>query len=166
MSIDIAQEVAAMQRMPIAELREKYERVFGETTTTRHAHCLARRIAWRLQANELGGLSERARQRATELADEAELRLTAPKAVAPPPAGSQTVTRATPAAIRDAETELPVGTPLERMYKGNRIVVVIAKNGVRWNGEHYRSLTAVARAVTGSHWNGRAFFGLAGRAEA
>ena len=134
MSIDIAQEVAAMQRMPIAELREKYERVFGETTTTRHAHCLARRIAWRLQANELGGLSERARQRATELADEAELRLTAPKATAPPAADGQAVTRAAPAAIRGAPGEPAVGEKLVRLYKGQPIVVTIAENGVRYVG--------------------------------
>ena len=47
MSITIDNEVAAMRRMSIGELREKHERVFGETTTTRHAACLIRRIAWR-----------------------------------------------------------------------------------------------------------------------
>ncbi len=164
MSIDIEHEVAAMGRMSIAELREKYERVFGETTTTRHAPCLVRRIAWRLQANELGGLSERARLRAQELANEAELRLTAPKAAAPPPADGKTVTRAAPAAIRDAGEEPVVDEHFERLYKGRKIVAVIAKNGVRCEGKLYRSLTAVAKAVTGSHWNGKAFFRRAGRA--
>ena len=84
MNLNIEQEVAAMRRMSITELREKYESVFGETTTTRHAPCLIRRIAWRMQANELGGLSERARQRARNLADEANLRMTAPKPPGPP----------------------------------------------------------------------------------
>ena len=160
MSIDIEHEVAAMGRMSIAELRERYERVFGETTTTRHAPCLVRRIAWRLQANELGGLSERARQRAQELANDAELRLTAPKAAAPPASDGQTVTRAAPAAIRDAGDAPVVGERFERLYKGQKIVAVIAKNGVRWEGRLYRSLTAVAKAVTGNHWNGFHFFGL------
>jgi hypothetical protein len=163
MSIDIEQKVAAMQRMPIAELRAQYERVFGETTTTRHAPCLLRRIAWRLQANVQGGLSEHARQRAHELANEAELRLTAPRPRSPA-ADGETVTIPAPAAIRDAETDPTVGTQLERLYKGQKIVVTIAENGVRWNGELYRSLTAVARAVTGDHWNGKAFFGLTRRA--
>ena len=159
MKIDIDHEVAAMRRMPIGELREKYERVFGETTTTRHAPCLIRRIAWRIQANELGGLSERARQRALDLADEADLRMTAPK-TAPPPCDGETVTIPAPPAIRDAEDEPTVGATLVRRYKGEDIVVTIAENGVRWQGELYNSLTAVAEAVTGSHWNGRRFFKL------
>ena len=149
-----------MRRMSISELREKYERVFGETTTTRHAPCLIRRIIWRMQANELGGLSERARNRALELADEADLRMTAPKSPAPTSESEETVTRPAPTAIRDAEDEPTVGTQLVRRYKGKDIVVTIAENGVRWKGELYSSLTAVAEAVTGSHWNGKAFFGL------
>ncbi len=166
MSIDIDQEVAAMQRLSIGELREKYERVFGETTTTRHAECLIRRIAWRLQANAQGALTERARQRALELADEAELRLTAPRTVAPPPVDGETVTRPAPATLCQTDDELAVGAQFERLYKGQKIVVTIADNGVRWKGDLYRSLTAVARAVTGSHWNGRVFFGLPRRADA
>ncbi|MBN1772904.1 MAG: DUF2924 domain-containing protein, partial [Deltaproteobacteria bacterium] len=134
MSIDIDQEVAAMQRLSIGELREKYERVFGETTTTRHAECLIRRIAWRLQANEQGALTERARQRAIELADEAELRLTAPRTSAPPPVDGETVTRPVPEALRQADDELAVGAQFERLYKGQKIVVTIAANGVRWKG--------------------------------
>jgi hypothetical protein len=51
-----------------------------------------------------------------------------------------------------------------RRYKGKDIVVTIAENGVRWKGDLYSSLTAVAEAVTGSHWNGKAFFGLTRRA--
>ncbi|MBT4817684.1 MAG: DUF2924 domain-containing protein, partial [Lentisphaerae bacterium] len=131
---------------------------------TRHAACLIRRIAWRMQANELGGLSELARQRALDLADEAELRMTAPSPAPPPPASGETVTRCAPAAIRDAEDEPTVGTELVRRYKGKDIVVTIVENGVRWKGEFYSSLTAVAEAVTGSHWNGKAFFGLTRRA--
>jgi hypothetical protein len=162
MSIDIDNEVAAMGWMSIGELREKYERVFGETTRTRHAACLIRRIAWRMQANELGGLSERARQRALDLADEADLRMTAPSP-APPPANGRTVSHPAPAPIRNAVDEPTVGTQLVRRYKGQDIVVTIAENGVRWKGELYNSLTAVAEAVTGSHWNGKAFFKLTRR---
>ena len=163
MTLDITREVAAMQRMTIGDLRAQYERVFGEPTANRHAACLIRRIAWRLQANQLGGLSARARQRATELADEADLRLTAPR-TPPPPADGATVVREAPPALRDADDEPAVGTQLTRRYKGQQIVVTITANGVRWNGELYRSLSAVARAVTGDHWNGKAFFGLKRRA--
>ena len=163
MNLNIDTEVAAMQRMSIAELRERYERVFGETTTTRHAPCLIRRIAWRMQANARGGLSFRARRRVEELANEADLRLSAPKP--PPPGNGQVVKLAVPAAIRDAADELAVGTQIERLYKGQKIVATIVENGVRWNGDLYNSLSAVAKAVTGSHWNGKAFFGLTGRAK-
>ncbi len=64
MGMSIAKEVAAMQRMTVAELRAKYAEVFGEETRCRHKDYLLRRIAWRLQANAEGGLSERARRRA------------------------------------------------------------------------------------------------------
>ena len=65
-----------------------------------------------------------------------------------------------PAGIKESRSEPVPGTQLERMYKGQKIVVTIMENGVRWNGELYRSLSAVAKAVTGSHWNGKAFFGM------
>ena len=163
MNLDIDHEVAVMRQMSIGELREKYECVFGETTTSRHPSCLIRRIAWRMQANEQGGISCRARRRVEELANEADLRMTAPK---PPPSGNgETVTHPAPAAILEAEDEPTVGTKLVRQYKGQEYVVTIAKNGVRWEGTLYRSLSAVAKAITGSHWNGRAFFGLTGRAK-
>lgn len=163
MSSSIDREVAAMSRMSIGELREKYERVFGEATTNRHAECLIRRIAWRLQANAQGGLSERARRQAEALADEALLRQTAPRQGAAPAAG-HTVTVPVPPTLRSMGEEPAVGTQLVREYKGRRIVVTITANGVRWEGELYRSLSAVAKAVTGDHWNGKAFFGLTRRA--
>ena len=78
MSANIGLEVAAMRRMSLNELREKYAEVFGEATQSRHKQYLLRRIAWQLQANAEGGLSERARQRAKELAKGADVRLTAP----------------------------------------------------------------------------------------
>jgi hypothetical protein len=158
MSLDISQEVAAMRRMPIGDLREVYERVFGETTTVRHAQCLVKRIAWRMQANQLGGISLRAQRRVEELANEADLRLNAPRR--PLSDEGKTVTRTIPSVIREAEDELAVGAQIERHYKGKTIVATIVENGVRWNGDLYGSLSAVAKAVTGSHWNGRAFFGL------
>jgi hypothetical protein len=116
-----------------------------------------------MQANEQGGISCRARRRVEELANEADLRMTAPK---PPPSGNgEKVTRPAPDAILEAEDEPAVGTKLVRQYKGQEYVVTIAKNGVRWEGTLYPSLSALAKAITGSHWNGRAFFGLTGRAK-
>jgi len=85
--------------------------------------------------------------------------MTAPKAK-PISDNAQTVTRTLPAAITTKQSELVAGTQLERMYRGQKIVATIVENGVRWNGDLYNSLSAVAKAVTGNHWNGRLFFGL------
>ena len=158
MTIDIERERAELEGLCIGDLRLRYEQVFGEVSTSRHRHYLIKRILWGIQANAYGGLSDAALARAKELADTAQLRLTAP---ANPPLGhGQMITLLAPAGIRESNSEPVPGTQLERMYKGQKIVVTIMENGVRWNGELYRSLSAVAKAVTGSHWNGKAFFGM------
>ncbi len=79
MDLNIGKEVAAMKRMTVNELRGKYAEVFGEGTNARHKEWLVRRIAWRMQALAEGDISERARQRAAELANDADLRTTIPK---------------------------------------------------------------------------------------
>jgi hypothetical protein len=59
------------------------------------------------------------------------------------------------------DERLPIpGTVLTRQYKGHKIVVTVLENGFEYEGEVYRSLSAVAKAVTGSHWSGNLFFGL------
>ena len=148
-----------LTQLSIGELRLEYEKVCGELTTSRHAKHIIKRILWQMQANLYGGLSEESLKRAKELADPTQLRMTAPKAK-PISDNAQTVTRTLPATITATQSELVAGTQLERMYRGQKIVATIVENGVRWNGELYNSLSAVAKAVTGNHWNGRLFFGL------
>jgi hypothetical protein len=80
MTPKVAQQVEALGDMTIAELRERYAEVFGEVTRSSHKDFLRKRIAWRMQANEEGGLSARALSRAKELANDADLRLLAPAA--------------------------------------------------------------------------------------
>ena len=65
--------------MTVGQLKEKYREVFGEASRSNHKQFLFRRIAWRIQANAYGGLSERARRRALEIANDADLRIRAPK---------------------------------------------------------------------------------------
>jgi hypothetical protein len=79
MTLNIEKELAVMRRMTVNELQTKFAEVFGEATRGRNKQWLIKRIAWRLQANQEGGLSERALRRADELANDADLRLTAPK---------------------------------------------------------------------------------------
>lgn len=159
MARSIAEELAAMERMTPSELHAKYAEVFGEQARSRNKRWLAKRIAWRLQANQEGDLSERARRRAEELANDAELRRTAPRL----PKGSpdrqdRTVTVA--ARFSGPARLPPAGTVLRRQYKGRVLQVTVLPAGFEYEGEVYKSLSAVAKAITGSHWNGYHFFGL------
>ena len=93
------------------------------------------------------------------IADDTEIRLRAPRGFLagsrtenPPPNGRRRPQR---------DWRLPqIGTALSRQYHGQQIVVHIAHDGFEFQGRHYRSLSAIAREVTGTRWNGLAFFGL------
>ena len=156
---DIYAALAALAGMTVAQLRTKYHEVFGEPTRSGNREFLTKRIAWRVQSMVEGTLSERARRRAEELARDADLRTTLPR---PPKAsdGAGTITLAAPI-TRSAHDRLPVpGTVLTRKYRGRQIEVKVLSQGFEYDGQGYRSLSAVAKAVTGSHWNGHLFFGL------
>src|SRR5437870_11389630 len=77
--------IAGLQRLTMQELRVRYAELFGETTSAKNRTWLLRRVAWRLQSLAEGDLSERARQRAAELANDADLRTTVPRAERPAP---------------------------------------------------------------------------------
>jgi hypothetical protein len=159
----IEQSLAALRRMTVSQLREKYLEVFGEPTHSANRDFLFKRIAWRIQSLAEGGLSERARRRAEELARDADIRTTAPR---PPrvtaPAPARTATLRVP--VGSVHERLPIsGTVLTRKYRGRQIAVQVLPDGFEHDGQVYRSLSAIAKAVTGSHWNGHLFFGLTGR---
>src|SRR5262245_61504968 len=78
-TFDVDVEVFVMEAMTVDQLRKKFAEVFGEATNSRHKEWLIKRIAWRMQANLEGGLSERALARAAELANGADVRVTAPR---------------------------------------------------------------------------------------
>jgi len=159
--LSIAREVAALKRMTVKELRVRYAEIFGEATRTGNKDWLWKRIAWRIQANAEGGLTERARRRAEELANDADLRVRRP-ADKPAPSPATTTTRAK-VDFGEQAGELMPGTVLTRPYKGRTITVTVRDDGFEFEGDVYRSLSAVAKAVTGSHWNGNYFFGVKGR---
>ncbi len=157
----VAAQVMALQQMTTGELREEYTKLFGDATRTGNRVWLFRACAWRLQEIAFGGLSERAKQRAKELVRECDVRPRGKKADAimqeATGGGGKRVVAFRPAPVSNAP---PPGTVLTRPYKGQEIRVRVLDEGFEYEGQSYRSLTAVARAVTGSHWNGRAFFGL------
>src|SRR5262249_24017997 len=114
MQLNVAKEVAALQRLTIGELRRRYAEAFGEAPTPQNRPWLVKRIVWRLKALAEGDLSERARQRAAELANDADLRTNAPRvAVAEP-----TPERTTVKAVRfQADERLPPpGSVITRRY--------------------------------------------------
>ncbi len=160
MALNVGKEIAALKRMTVPGLRQRYAEAFGESTKSRHKEFLIRRIIWRLQANEEGGLSERARQRAKELAADSDVRMTAP-GTGPPFLPGPTKT-ARVQFSQDSRLPMP-GAVITRRYKGQDVEVRVLPRGFEYEGEIYRSLSAVARKVTGTHWNGYHFFRLSQR---
>src|ERR1700678_2927532 len=121
MTRNLAAEVAALRQMTVNELRSRLAELFGEPTRASNRTWLMRRIAWRLQALAEGDLSERARRRAAELANDADLRLSPPKVKAAPAADTLAATeRTVSGTLADkADDRLPLpGTILSREYKG------------------------------------------------
>ncbi len=157
MHLNVAKEVAALRKMTMRELRAKYAEAFGETTNANNKQWLLKRIAWRLQANAEGDLSERARQRAAELANDSDLRLSPPKPKAQPP---EVPIHIAQLSVAPADRLPPPGTVITRHYKGETLRVTVLSDGFEFEGERYKSLSAVAKAITGQHCNGYLFFRL------
>lgn len=155
MSTRINRELASLKSMSVGELQTKYVEVFGEATTGRNKAWLQKRIAWRIQANEFGGLTDRAIERASQLANEADLRVTAPKQTAAKPK-----TKPAPRLTPQDERLPPVGDCLVRIYRGQEHVVTVLQQGFEYEGETYKTLSAIAKTITGQHWNGFRFFNL------
>src|SRR3712207_6737612 len=148
------QTVAALGRMTVGQLRQRYLEVFGEPSRSGNRDFLFKRLAWRIQSLAEGTLSERARRRAEELAATSDLRTTLPKPPKQqqPEAGAAMVVVAAPKPLT-VHDRLPLaGTLLTRTYRGRRVEAKVLPQGFEYEGRVYRSLSAVAKAVTGSHW--------------
>ena len=157
-TLSIEQTIATLRTMSAGQLREKYLEVMGEPSRSGNKDFLFKRVAWRIQSLAEGGLSERARGRAEELARDADIRTTVPR---PPKVATdvRTVTLSAPRVTAHDRIPIP-GTLLTRQYHGKHVAVTVLPKGFDYDGQVYRSLSAVAKVVTGSHWNGHLFFGL------
>ena len=146
-------QIAELSDLTITQLTAMYEKLFGEKCRSRNRRYVHRRVAWKLQADDEGGLSERAILRATVVAGESLIRSTPPR---------QPKEKKEVAKVPDKWDPRvpPPGQIIERKYKGEMIRVLVLTNGFEHEGERYKSLTAVARAITGSHCNGLLFFKL------
>jgi hypothetical protein len=162
MHVNVAKELAALETMTVNELRAKYAQVFGEETRVGNKAWLVKRIIWRLQALAEGDLSERARRRAAELAQDADLRLSPPRQKQTAKALVQRNGKTS--AFANGHLPLP-GTILTRWYKGQTLKVQVLRHGFEYDGQVYKSLSAAAKAITGSHTSGFLFFrsALAGK---
>jgi hypothetical protein len=147
------EHLSVLKDLSPAQLRERYAEVFGEPIQTGNKAWIIKRLAWRLQVLAEGGLSERARQRARELAHEANIRLAPPCSRSTSPAQERPIQRSDP--------RLPApGSVLTRFYKGRTLQVRVLLHGFEFEGTVYLSLSAVAKAITGDHCNGFLFFRL------
>jgi hypothetical protein len=157
----IREQIENLRHMTVGQLKNQYREAFGEESRSNHKQFLFRRIAWRIQANAWGGLSERARRRALEIANDADLRIRAPKNFLKEELDPRRTaeTRAAPA----ADPRLPIpGTMLIRRYRGKDIGVRVREDGFEYAGQVHGSLSSAVRTATGTPWNGFTFFGLGG----
>ena len=146
-------------------LRKKYQEVFGEESKSSNKQFLFRRIAWRLQADAEGGLSERARRRAAEIVTDT-LRTRAPKELLPSEVPANAI-RVVACSQPQRDWRLPPpGTLLTRRLRDRHIIVKVLADGFEFDSRRYRSLSAIAREVTGTRWNGLLFFRLTERCDA
>ena len=160
MESSVIRQIHRLRQMTVGELRIEWEKLYGQASRSRNRDFLFRRLAWRVQELEHGGLSDHAKQRIDELAPDIFARARA-RQEAIPAAVDAPQSQAQPA-CRDPRLPSP-GTVLVKEYRGNSIRVLATQDGFEYDGRHFRSLSAVARAVTGQKWNGRLFFGLTKR---
>ncbi len=144
----VARQIADLETLPAAKLEDRWRALFGSDPPACQRRFLVKRLAYRIQELTYGGLSEAARARMDEIAQEAGLDGEASL----PGRGRRAAQR---------KRELPVaGTRLVRMWDGRRHEVTVTAAGFEFEGRPYRSLSAIANIITGGHWNGRVFFGL------
>lgn len=162
MEASVYKEIKALDKMTAGELKNKILAVFGEQARSNHKDYLRKKIAWRIQANSEGGLSERAKQKAMEIANDADLRIRAPriKANSGPDEHEARTINCKIVSSEDRRLPLP-GTLLVREFRGVTHVVKVLDQGFEYESQRHKTLSAVARTITGTKWNGFLFFGIA-----
>ncbi len=152
----IAAEIERLRKCSLGDLVNSYREHFGKEPRVKFSReWLWKRIAWRIQEKQFGGLSGVARRRLDALIAEIDL-----------PAGENK--RIVTGALRGPHRpdDPPVGTMLTRSWRGQEFTCTIVDGGYEVDGVVYRSLSAAANALTGSRWNGRLFWGLVKRKKA
>lgn len=144
--------LAQIQALSTGQLRAEFQRLSGRPTGSWNRVWLRRKTSWLIQASQ------------RQTADGVELPTLVPEVRDQPrsPRLDAPIMVGTGRGVRDPR--LPrAGTEIVRNYRGLRLTVRVLEGGYEWNDQTYSSLSAVAKAITGCHWNGRLFFGLTRR---
>jgi hypothetical protein len=137
----VLSRLAALKAMSVKDLKAEWEKLLGTSAPNNSRAFLELRIAYRLQELAYGGPDRETRRMLDLLADEVEGHARRKHQIADP-------------------RNPVVGTKLIREWDGVAHTVTVLKDGFDWGGQRYKSLSAVARAITGTRWNGYRFFGL------
>jgi len=147
----ILEKMLALKDASLEELHAKYAELFdGKKAASNNKTYLWQRIAYRIQEIEYGGLPAEALNKLKELTQEYD------------PINNQALRSYAVErhhASRDRRLPIP-GTVINKKYKGTEIRVKTLEHGFEYNGRVYKTLSAVAKAITGDHWNGYSFFNL------
>ena len=150
-TVALVARLAEIQTWKTGHLREELTRLTGAPAKSWNRPYLVRKVSWLTQAAmRQASDAVKVPTLVTEVRDQPR----SPSLDAP--------IRPLPSPVRDPRLPKP-GSVILRDYRGLRLTVTVLEQGFEWNGLNYSSLTAVAKAITGSHWNGRLFFGLSRR---
>ena len=152
MGAELSQKIEALKEMPLKALQGAYSGYFpGKKHLPTNRTYLLHRIAYKLQELEYGELSALGKAKLEELMDSYD----------PINNASMKPQSTSLAFIAKRDARLPLsGTVITKNYKGTKIQVKALERGFEYNGKMYKSLTAIAREITGAHWNGFMFFNL------
>ena len=134
-------QFAALRSMPTPELRKQWQKLFDTPPPRYNRRFLESRLAYRIQELAYGGLKPATITRLEALGEQLD-------------GGKITLRR------QRADDRPIAGTRLIREYQGVEHCATVLQDGFEWQGRPYRSLSAIARAITGTRWNGLTFFGL------
>ncbi|MCA3424912.1 MAG: DUF2924 domain-containing protein [Roseomonas sp.] len=138
---DVPARLAALPQSDIRDLKAQWRSLFGSEPPPYNRRFLESRLAYRIQELAYGGLKPETIARLEALGEQID-------------GGNITLRR-----IRQEQRPI-VGTRLLREYQGVEHVVTVTREGFEYQGRPYQSLSAIARAITGTRWNGWLFFGL------
>ena len=147
MSDSVLKQVADLNNLSHRELKSLYITLHGSEPPAYNREFIIKRLAYRLQEIAYGGLSERTHKRLDDALIEHGY-----------DENGMPVSRR-PGRRKKPKNQPIIGCVFIREWNGRRYQVMAIADGFEYEGKKYRSLTAIAKVITGTHWNGRAFFG-------